>query len=405
MIKPEQFDKIPQTIIKLYQELEDFIIEDICRRIAKVGKITDTAEWQIIRAQEWGMAQKTIKKKIASTLNKSEEEIDKLFEDAAILSTNQDNVLYEQAKLTPLHLETTPKFKTYLVAAIKQTKKEFKNISGSLGFVEKIGNKSLSKKLSQYYIDKLNFVQFQVSSGALDYQTAVRKAVKDLARSGVQHINYETGWHNRVDVAVKRATLTGIHQMSNKMMQYSFNQNVPKKEQYVEVTAHAGARPDHAEWQGQVFKVEGYDNQYKNLYEVTGLGTGEGLLGWNCRHDYFPFIPGTSVRAYNDEQLANIDPPPKDYNGKTYTYYEATQEQRKMERQIRQLKREIIGHNATGDKEAFTEASIKLQMKKKEYDKFSSAMNIRAKKERQTVNEFNRSISQKSVWSTKKVSE
>ena len=189
------------------------------------------------------------------------------------------------------------------------------------------------------------------------------------------------------------------------MMQYSFNQNVPKKEQYVEVTAHAGARPDHAEWQGQVFKVEGYDNQYKNLYEVTGLGTGEGLLGWNCRHDYFPFIPGTSVRAYNDEQLANIDPPPKDYNGKTYTYYEATQEQRKMERQIRQLKREIIGHNATGDKEAFTEASIKLQMKKKEYDKFSSAMNIRAKKERQTVNEFNRSISQKSVWSTKKVSE
>ena len=151
MIKPEQFDKIPQTIIKLYQELEDFIIEDICRRIAKVGKITDTAEWQIIRAQEWGMAQKTIKKKIASTLNKSEEEIDKLFEDAAILSTNQDNVLYEQAKLTPLHLETTPKFKTYLVAAIKQTKKEFKNISGSLGFVEKIGNKSLSKKLSQYY--------------------------------------------------------------------------------------------------------------------------------------------------------------------------------------------------------------------------------------------------------------
>ena len=402
-LKPYQLSKIPDNIVNIYRDLEDFIIEDISRRIAKAGTITDTAKWQIERAKEFGMAQETLKKKIKETLKLSDKEIDKLFKDSAIKSIEQDNVLYEQAGLTPMHYEESEVLRNYLIGAIKQTKGEFKNISGTLGFcVKGVNGKVLNKSLTKTYINTMDFVQMQVSSGVCDYQTAVRNAVKKLAQSGVRTIDYSTGWHNRVDVAVRRATLTGVNQMSRQMTDYMHDEMIPRNEQYVETTAHSGARPSHTQWQGQVFKVVGSTKEYKNLADVTGLGRVDGLLGANCRHSYFPFIPDVSVRTYTKEQLKNIDPEPFEYNGRTYTYYEATQQQRKMETNIRATKREIIGYNAAGDKEAFTNASIKLQQQKKAYKEFSNAAGIRQKKERTQVLEFGKSISQMSVWASKK---
>lgn len=402
-LKPYQLSKIPDNIVNIYQELEDFIIEDISRRIAKAGTITDTAKWQAMRAQEIGLSMDNIKAKVKETLKLSDKEVDRLFKEAALTSIDQDNILYEQAKLTPMHYTDSEELQNYLIAAVKQTKGELRNISGSLGFcVKGVNGKVKNKRLTAIYQDTLDFVQMQVSSGVADYNTAVRGAIKKLSQSGIRVINYETGWHNRVDVAVRRATLTGVNQMAQKQTEFMHDEIVDKDDQYVEVTAHAGARPEHAKWQGQVFKVVGSTKEYKNLADVTGLGRVDGLLGANCRHSYFPFIPGVSVPTYTKEQLKNIDPEPFEYNGRTYTYYEATQQQRKMETNIRATKREIIGYNAAGDKEAFTNASIKLQQQKKAYKEFSNAAGIRQKKERTQVLEFGKSISQKSVWASKK---
>lgn len=401
-LKPYQLSEIPQNIVDIYQELEDFIIYDICRRIAKAGKITDTSKSQFQSAEEWGMAEITLKKKIKETLNLSNKAIDKIFKEAMLTSIEQDNVLYEQAKLTPMHYNQSEELKEYLKAAVKQTKGELKNISRTLGFVNTRGGKKINEKLSQAYINTMDFVQMQVSSGVCDYNTAIRNAVKKLAQSGVRTIDYSTGWYNRIDVAVRRATLTGVNQMAQKQTEFMHNEIVPENEQYVEVTAHAGARPEHAKWQGKVYKVVGSSKGYPNFAKTTGYGTGEGLGGWNCRHSFFPFIPGISPPTYNEKSLKKIDPPPFEYKGKTYTYYEATQEQRKLETNIRATKREIIGHNATGDKEAFTTASIKLQQLKKQYAEFSKVAGIRQKKERYQVLEFGKSISQKSVWAVKK---
>lgn len=253
---PYQLSEIPEYFAQLYQDLEDFIIADISRRIAKVGTITDTAKWQLERAKEFGMAEETLKKKIKETLKISEKDIEKLFKQAALTSIEQDNVLYEQAGLTPMHFSQSEDLQQYLEAAIKQTKGEFKNISRSLGFVTKglYGNVR-NDKLSQAYIKTLDFVQLQVSSGVVDTMTAIRGAIKKLCDSGVRVIDYESGWHNRVDVAIRRATLTGVNQMAIKMTEHMHDRIIPKgQDKYVEVTAHAGARPDHAVWQGKVYK-------------------------------------------------------------------------------------------------------------------------------------------------------
>lgn len=408
MLTPEELGALPNSVIEIYQELEDFIIKDIARRINKAGKITDTAKWQLERATEFGMAKETIEKKIAEILNKSQKEIEKLFTEAATLSTERDAVLYEQAKLTPLHISTSEELKAYLDAAIVQTKGELRNITQSLGFVSKGANgKLINKQLTKFYQDILDFTQFQIASGVADYQTSIRNAIKQIAQSGARVINYESGWVNRLDVAVRRAALTGVNQMNGNMTNFSIKELGAK---YVEVTAHAGARvggntpySDHSKWQGKVYKLKGSEPGYPNFSESTGYGLdGSGLMGWNCRHSFYPFFPGISERAYTDKELENIEPKLFSYKGREYTYYEATQRQRLIERNIRATKRELIGYDAVGDKEAFTQASIKLQQQKKEYNDFSKAAGIRKKKERQQVLGYNKSKAQKAVWANKK---
>ena len=129
-----------------------------------------------------------------------------------------------------------------------------------------------------------------------------------------------------------------------------------------------------------------------------GYGAGDGFKGWNCRHDWAPFIPGVSVPTYTQEELRNIDPPPIEYNGKTYTYYEATQRQRQIETAIRKTKREIIAADGAGLKDDLTAKSVLLRRQKEEYINFSSAAGLRAKTERTGVLNYGRSISQKAVW-------
>ena len=400
MLTPYQLGKLPDNISNIYQQLENFIIEDISRRVAKVGKITETAEWQATRAQEFGMSLETLEKKIAEILNLSFDEVEDLFEQSAVESIKTDSVLYEQAKLTPMHLDTSPELKGYLEAAITQTKGELKNISQSLGFcIKGINGKIKNKKLTQFYQETLDLAQFQVSSGVIDYNTAVKNAVKSMTRSGVRFIDYESGWSNRVDVAVRRATLTGANQMSQQM-------NVKTIEDLetdiVEVTAHSGARPSHAKWQGKWYSLSGKSTKYPSLRKVTHYGEGDGLGGWYCRHQFYAVIPGVSTPTYTEEQLKNIDPEPFGYKGKTYTHYEATQYQRKIETAMRETKREQIGFKAAGLDEDFTNSSIKLQRQKQEYKDFSNAAGLRQKKERAQVLGYNKSISQKSVWANKK---
>ena len=400
MLTPYELSKAPYNIIKIYQDFEDFVIEDISRRIAKAGKVTDTAVWQLQRAKEFGIAEKELKEYKAKALNKSYKEIDYLFSKYANMSVAHDNSIYKQAGLNIITIENSPELQGYLNAAIKQTQGELMNICNSLGFCYVgVNGKIGFKDLTQYYISVLDLAQLQVSSGVLDYNTAIKQAIKKLSQSGIRTINYETGYQNRLDVAVRRATLTGVNQMSQKMTEHTMNELGCE---YVEVSSHAGARPSHQVWQGQVYSYKGKSDKYPDFVSSTGYGTVEGLAGANCRHSFFPFFPGVSKRAYTDEQLKNIDPDPFEYDGKTYTFYEATQHQRKLERAIRDTKRELIGYNAAELEEEFTNASIKLQQQKKEYDAFSKAADIDKQNERIQVMGYGKSISQKSTKRNKK---
>jgi len=399
MLTPEQLEALPYSLIKKYRKLEDYILEDISRRIAKAGTITDTAEWQIIRLKELGEANDVIKNKIAEITKLSEKEVDSLFFDSAQMSTDFYKSVYEKtgAEFTPF-LENKSMVQ-HVSSLIKQTNSELYNFTQSMGFATVVNGKTVFKPMAKVYQDTLDFAQMQVSSGAVDYITAIKQATSKLADSGLRFVDYKTGWVNRSDVAVRRAVLTGVGQVTGKISEQVMND---LETDIVEVTAHAGARPDHAEWQGKWYSFSGKSDKYPSLVAVTHYGEGDGLKGYNCRHDYYPVIPDISEPAYTANDLKNIGGEPFEYEGKTYTQYEASQFQRKIETAMRKTKREIIVADASGNKADFTAKSILLRRQKDLYAEFSKKANLKTQLERTQVLDFDRSKAQKAIQAYKK---
>ncbi|MGN0553463.1 MAG: phage minor capsid protein [Oscillospiraceae bacterium] len=399
-LTPEQLAEASTRLDGLTQKLEKTILDDICRRIAKAGTVTDTAEWQMLRLKEMGYANDIIEQAVSDYTKKSAAEVQQLFHEAAQVSDIFYSEMYTQSGKPFVPVDENPYMQQLITAAADQTKNELVNLTQSMGFAVRQPDGSVAfQPAAKAYQSALDLAQMQVATGTFDYTSAIRNSVKALTDSGLQFVDYASGHRNRADVAARRAILTGLSQMTGKVAERNANE---LETDIVEVTAHAGARPDHAEWQGRRYSLSGKSKEYPSLEEATGYGMGDGLKGWNCRHDFYPVIPGISPPAYTEEQLANIDPPPIEYNGKTLTYYECTQKQRAMETAMRKTKREIIAAKASGDDDMFTAKSIRLRRQKEEYAKFSDKAGLLTQNERTQVYGFDKSISAKAAWAVKK---
>lgn len=400
MLYPDDLKDMPDYFVQNFRELEDWVVQDFGRRVGKAGQITDTAEWQLIRATELNMSADRFAEKLAEVADISIEEARKMINDAADLSMDRDKEIY---RLVGEDVPTSEQYKKYINAASRQLSDEFANITGSMGFAYKdaFGNTQFTF-FQNYYNQCCDLAQMQVSTGTLSYQQAIKSAVDKMVNSGLRTVDYASGYQCSAEGAVRRSVLTGVNQMADKM-----NQQVEEDldAEYVEVSAHAGARPSHAVWQGRVYKLVGSEPGYPNLVDATGYGSVTGLCGANCRHSKYAFFPGISERAYTDYDLEHMDPWKKrTIDGKEYTYYEATQRQRAIERQIRKSKQKITGYEAAGNMDdAIENESIKLQRLKQYYKSFSNKASLRMDNSRHQVTGFDKSISQKAVWTYKKV--
>ncbi len=398
-LTPEQLGQASARLDGLTQRLEKTILDDICRRIAKAGTVTDTAEWQILRLKEMGEANDVIEKAVSDYTKLSAEEVQQLFHEAAQVSDDFYAEMYTQSGKPFVPVEENPYMQQLITATVDQTNNELVNLTQSMGFaVRQADGSTAFQPAAKAYQSALDLAQMQVATGTFDYTTAIRNSVKALTDGGLYFVEYESGHRNRADVAARRAVLTGLSQMTGQVSKHNAEE---LETDIVEVTAHAGARPSHAEWQGRRYSLSGKSKEYPSLEEATGYGTGDGLKGWNCRHDFYPVFE-FSPPAYTEEQLANIDPPPIEYNGKTLTYYECTQKQRVMETAMRKTKREIIAAQASSDDDMFTAKSIRLRRQKEEYANFSKSAGMLTQNERAQVYGFDRSVAAKASWAVRK---
>lgn len=364
-------------IEKHFLDLEHMILEDIVRRIKKAGKITSTADWQINRLQIIGYSSEDIEKMIKTALNLSYPEVFELYDKVIDWEYVRNKDIYEQVNAEYIPYEDNKELQQLADGFIQQSNDDLRNVTKSMGFyVNYGGGRLVMTPLSDIYQGYLDKAITGVVYGAFDYNTMIRKVVTQLTNSGLRSIDYASGWHSRVDVAARRAVMTGISQLTGKITEM----NAEKLgTEHFEIAWHAGARPSHAVWQGKVWSK-------KELVTVCGLGTVTGLLGANCYHEYYPFVKGVSERNWSDSWLAEQNRKesiPKTFNGKEYTLYEARQQQRKMETAMRaQREKAVLLKQGGADPDDVIIAKAKYQGQLGEYTRFCKRMGLYQERER-----------------------
>ena len=370
MLTESQIERYGYGNEKIFYDLENQLMEDIVRRIKKTGEITSTADYQIMQLKALGLSNDEITEQIKKALNASDEYVEELYREAMKNEWSDAKDLYAGMGQAYVKFEDNAFIQNLIGGAFMQTSGEMVNMTGTMGFV--VGGKSV--ELSKFYQDTMDNAISLIMGGGFDYNTVLKKAIKQMTNSGIRWINYESGWHNRITVAARRSVMTGLSQMTR-----GITENTAKRlnTDTFEVSAHAGARPDHADWQGKVYTK-------KQLYEICGLGTVTGLLGANCYHTYYPFIKGISKRAYTDEQLKVWkEDTPKMYQGKEYTQYQAQQRMRQMETNMRAQRQTINLLKLGGaDKKTITEERIKYRIQMQQYKDIAKFFGLKEQKER-----------------------
>ena len=373
---PEQKGSLPLQVEKLFYDLQDRIFSDVVRRIKKTGEITSTADYQINKLMILGNSTEIIEQEIKHLTGKTDPEMWELYDKVA----NWEYVRYEDAYLqisgnfTPL--EENEQVQQWSQAVVSQTNNEIQNITQSLGMtVDMGGGKKAFTPLSQYYQTYLDRACMDIVTGSFDYNTVLRRVVREMTASGLRTIDYASGYSCRAPVAARRAVMTGVSQLSAQI-----NEMVAKdlKTDTFEVTWHAGHRPTHW-WGGNVYSMQ-------ELHLVCGLGDVAGLCGANCRHSYFAFIPGYSVRTYSPEQLQELEAKEQEvhvWSGKQYNAYEATQKQRQMETTMRAQREKITLLKKGGaDQTDIAAAQARYLNSLRQYQGFSKRMELPEQMER-----------------------
>ena len=386
MLTPEFLHEAPEGLLELYRETEEAILADMARRISTYDFYIPAAQWQKRKLEARGMFEAEINRRLSQLTGRSIQEIKELMKEAGMETIANDDRIHTIAGKKCPPLEASPSLIAVMNSGYRRTAKAFRNLTRSTAAN---ASKQFSKILDQAYM--------QVISGAFDTETAIRNAIKALAEKGIESVRYPSGRVDNIEVAARRAIVTGINQTAGDM-QLARAEDVDSE--YVETTAHAGARPEHEVWQGKVFKLHGKEPGYPNFYEATGYGTGPGLCGYNCRHNFHPFYPGLSTPAYSDEMLAEYVAKDYLYNGKNYTEYEVSQMQRYYERARRRWKREYLMQEAAGLDT--TESSVKMRSYMEKLKNLEEQTGMPSQHERMIVAGFGKGEAGKSQWEARK---
>ena len=323
MLKPKYIEQLPAAMVELYSEVEQDILADMARRIAAYDYWIPAAEHQRKALIELGNFHSYVIKALSARTGKTTAELERLMEEAGLKALSFDVAVYREHGLDPPPLAASKELQKVLRAGLRQTSGLFVNLS-----------RTTANTASKQFEDALDRAWLQISSGAFDSNTAIRMAVKDLSQKGVKSIQYPSGHSDTLEVAVRRATVTGVNQTALRLQDALADEMGCD---LVETTAHAGARPEHAVWQGQIFSRSGKSDRYPDFVSSTGYGSGSGLGGWNCRHSFSPYFEG-DPKTYSKQMLEDFEAKDYEYNGQKMTEYEATRQQRYVERQIRRCK-------------------------------------------------------------------
>lgn len=325
MLTQSDFINIEKQATAIYESLELQIIEEIATRVANVGYANTVVLNDIQIGQEMGALYQDILKLVAEYNNTSYKKVAKIFEQAGAKTLRFDDKIYTEVGLNPLPINQSPGMVQMLNATIEKTSGNLQNL---------VMTTATNSQVAFY--NAMNMTYMEVSTGTKSYSQAIIDSISKIASVGGV-ITYPSGRNMSIESATRMNIITGVNQTCGKLQELRANE---LGWDLMELTAHSGARPSHASWQGKIVSLSGQKG-YLSKKDV-GYGTATGFKGVNCRHDWYPYYKGSS-RTYSEEQLRKWQNEKVTYNRQKISKYDATQIQRKMERQIRQDKKDIAG--------------------------------------------------------------
>lgn len=380
MLTAERIAAYRDAAAMLVDPVNDYIIRDVARRVAKAGQLTSTAAYQVYRMQLMGKTKKEIMARLKKEMGVSEREAEKLLTQAAETGYRYDIQWLPDAKVLPF-AQNEP-LQQIVSAAVKLAQDDFRNLTQTMGMVSRTGK---ALPLQEAYLEAVDDVFKRVITGAADYNTATRQACQTLYDRGLVVIDYESGVHTSLEAAVRRDMMGGLGLMQEQISAELHDQTGADG---WEISAHANSAPDHEPIQGKQYSDAEYTALNNSL--VRRIGT------LNCGHAAFPIILGVSDPVHSPAELEAMRKANEDgvtVNGRHYTGYEATQAQRAREREIRRLRRKVAvdeelakaapdGQEKVRAEQTLQQSRIKLRVKEQEYKRFSNAAGLRTQNDR-----------------------
>lgn len=329
MLSPRYLDGLSDELIEIYSQLENDILQDMARRIKRLGKVTDATQWQAKMLNEAGGLKGDVNRILRKYDKQVREQVEKTVTNALETSVKNDNRIFKEATGRTVSTANAQS----MLSTIQKCHSDLSRLT-----------LTTAATTQTQFVKEANRVYMDVQSGAFDYDTAMKSAADELAKQGIRTVQYENGKPvtRSVESAVRMNILTSVNQSAANMTLNNADELGAEK---FEVSAHIGARPEHEEWQGGIYTRE-------QLETVCGLGEATGLCGINCRHSFYPYFEGTEKHYTQDdldemagEKVSFTD---KDGNKRTITRYEGEQRLRSIERNIRKYKRQALTEEAAG---------------------------------------------------------
>lgn len=328
MLTQSDFINIEKQAVGIYENLELQIIEEIATRIANFGYANTVVINNLKIAEEMGFLYQDIIRLVAEYNNTTIEEVNRIFYEAGEKSLKFDDQIYKENGLNPVPLKQSESIKQTMNATIIRTAGNLQNLCMT----------TASTAQSQFY-NAINMAYMETSTGVKSYTQAIVDEIKKLSKQGAV-IEYPSGAKRSLESAIRTNVVTAVNQNCGKLQELRADEVGCD---LMELSAYSGARPEHAKWQGKIVSRSG-KRGYLSLRDI-GYGEVTGFKGVNCHHDWYPYFEG-STRTYTNKQLKDWQNEKVTYNGQQISVYDATQIQRKIERQIRQDKKDLRAQQA-----------------------------------------------------------
>ena len=213
---PELLDALPEEMAELYRSLEATLLDEICSRLKLAGELNEVTVQDIRALRSHGISLEEIEKAIQRTANISQRDLKKLLDDVVERNQRYYREVIDLAGVTAPEMLVSV---TEIAAIMAQAQREVGNLTHSMGFLVDNGRTML--KPAKAYQWALDNAEMQITSGAISYNQAIKSAVKQLADSGIKIVDYESGHRDQIDVAARRAVMTGVSQLCAKYTEQS----------------------------------------------------------------------------------------------------------------------------------------------------------------------------------------